>query len=45
MLNVLITHKKWQLCDLIEELANTIMGLILQRVSASNQYIVHFKIT
>ena len=39
ILNVLVTKKKWQLCDVREVLANAIMVIILQYISTSSQHV------
>ena len=43
ILNVLPTEKKQQLCEVMEVLANTIMVLIFQYLSVSNQQVIYFK--
>lgn len=37
--------KKWQLCDAIEVLANTMAVIILQHINASNEHPAHLKLT
>ena len=40
----LSTKKKWELCEMIQMLANVVMGIILQYVSISNQRAVYLKL-
>ena len=43
ILNVLPTEKKQQLCEVMEVLVNTIIVLIFQYLSVSNQQVIYFK--
>ena len=45
ILNVPTTKKKWQLCDVIEVVANAVVVIILQYISASNHHTVNLKLT
>ena len=45
IVNVLITRTKRQLCDMMEVLSNTVLVIILQYISGSNQHIAHLKLT
>ena len=43
--NVLTTKKKWQLCEVMEVLAITMVEIVVQYLSASIQHTVHLKLT
>ena len=45
ILNVLTTKKKWQLCEVMEMLANILVVIILQHINVWNQQIVCLKLT
>lgn len=45
IVNVLITKTKRQLCDMMEVLSNTVLVIILQYISGSNQHIAHLQLT
>ena len=45
IINILITKKKWELCDGMELLVNALVGIILPYITVSNQRAAHPKLT